>query len=460
MFLFLPFSLQAASLTVGKPVPLSMEIPYGQLTLTRAQQLALQDSPQIAEMLARIDEAKTVAAQARTDLWPTISIHAAQNWQAVSVRPDWSPEIRVEESLNHLNAGIEVNWLLFDGFSRRAAILAAKAREQATKGDARDTCRLLAESVAGAFYQAQLAAEAMQIARQNALFNRTLEDDAEKRCQTGNIPEAEYLNFSVKSLQAENNYLRAEQSFSVICTVLAKLMALPEPYLSPEMFPERGKQIDTQQELPELTGELAYAMKHRPDVQALSAEREALLQDRRNEQGKYAPRIYATGSYDYDQFRDYGTIDQNEHGSTIGVRLNWDLFNGRKRSVALQTLETKQAQLQQQYHQKELEIQAELQEALIKAKSLQAVCQREQYTLTLVRHIRDHVERSYRAGAAPLTRLNEAQSDLVTVSAAVASSRISYLQQLESLDAASGRILEDVIPEFHTARTVKAVSAE
>ncbi len=51
------------------------------------------------------------------------------------------------------------------------------------------------------------------------------------------------------------------------------------------------------------------------------------------------------------------------------------------------------------------------------------------------------MERSYKAGETTLTRLNEAQTDLVAVSAAVVTSRIHYLQQLEILRSASGRIL-------------------
>jgi len=440
--IWMPLSLEAASGDVEKPETLSMEIPYGRLTLAQAQKMALKASPKVAEMLARIEEAQAVSQQARASLWPTVSVHAGHDWQDLSMRPDWSPEVRMEESLKHFSTGVQINWLLFDGFSRRASILSAKAGEQANKDVADDVRRLLAESVAGAYYQAQLAAEGMQIAKQNSLFNRNLEIDAEKRFKAGAIPQAEYMNFSVKSLRAENNFLKARRYFSVVCIMMAKLLALPEPQLAPEMYPAEGAPVEALVELPQFEDELAYAMHHRPDLQALAANEEALLQKKKSDEGRYYPKVYAHGSYSYDEYTNYGIIDQTEHGSAVGLKLDWDLFSGGERAAKVRATEAKLMQLKRQREQKILEIQSSLQEALVRANASRAVYKRERYTLILVRRIRDHVERSYRAGATTLTRLNEAQTDLVSVSAAVATSRINYLQQLESLRAASGRILE------------------
>jgi outer membrane protein TolC len=69
--------------------------------------------------------------------------------------------------------------------------------------------------------------------------------------------------------------------------------------------------------------------------------------------------------------------------------------------------------------------------------------QRQQQTLLLTAKIRDHIEKAYRAGVATLTRLNEAQTDLVRAAGAEAASRINYLLALQQLKAASGRILDD-----------------
>jgi outer membrane protein TolC len=429
---------------MSKPAPLPMEIPHGRLTLARAQQMALAASPRVAEMLARITQAQAVSEQARAALWPQVSVHAGYDWQNQSIRPDWQPEIRVKESLTHLNTGIQINWLLFDGFSRQASILAAEANTQAAKEITDDVRRLLAEAVAGAYYQAQLAAEGMQIAKQNSLFNRSLEADAEKRFLAGAVPQAEYLNFSVKSLRAENNFLRAKQYYSTVCIMLAKLLARPKSRLAPDMYPMAVAQRAPLGEISRFKDEFAYAISHRPDLLALDAKRDALLQKERQGKAAFYPKVFITGSYDYDGYQDIGTIDQHEHGSAVGFSLNWDLFDGGRRSAKIDETKAALLQIKRQKEQKILEIQAALHQALVKARSSQAVYQRERYTLTLVRQIRDHVARAYQAGATPLTQLNEAQTDLVKIQASVATTHINYLQHLESLRAQSGRILEGI----------------
>ncbi|WP_320040624.1 TolC family protein [uncultured Desulfobacter sp.] len=434
----------AAPGKMNKPEPLCMDIPYGRLTLTQAQQMALSASPRVAEMLARINQAQAVCDQARADLWPTVTVHAGYDWQNQSIRPDWHPEIRVEESLKHQNTGIQINWLLFDGFSRQASILAAKAGTKAAEEMTEDVRRLLAKSVAGAYYQAQLAAEGMQIAKQNSLFNQNLARDAEKRFLAGAIPQAEYLNFNVKSLQAENSFLKAEQYYSVVCIMLAKLLARPDSRLAPDMYPMAEVQSETLDQLPIFEDEFAYAINHRPDLLLLDAKREALLQKKRQGKAAFYPKIFVTGSYDYDEYQNIGNIDQNEHGSAIGFSLNWDLFDGGRRLANIDETQTRLLQVKRQKQQKILEIQAALHQALVKVRFSQAVYQRERYTLKLVKQIRDHVERSYRVGVTTLTRLNEAQTDLVTVQASIATSRINCLLHLESLRAESGRILDGI----------------
>ncbi|PLX98773.1 MAG: hypothetical protein C0622_11375 [Desulfuromonas sp.] len=424
--------------------PLEMTIPYGQLTRPRAQQLALDASPGVAQMLARIDAARAVVEQARSTMLPVVSAYASQRWQDVSMQPDWAPLMRYEDSLKSFSSGIQVNWLLFDGFSRRASILASEAGVKAAMELTNEARRLLAEAVASAYYQAQLAAEGMLIARQNRLFNAQLESDAEIRWQAGVIAEAEKLNFSVKALQAENDYLEAQQNFSIVCTVLAELLARPEAELSADLYPVASPPEQDPTALPATADEANYALQHRPDLQAMETKHIALLLQKQALKGGYFPKIFLSGAYEYDRLDDLAITDQQERSSYLGFNLTWDLYKGGERSAKIREIDAQLQQLDKEMEQKRLAIQSTLKQARIRAEAARAIYLRQSHTLKLVQRIRDQIEKAYRAGAATLTRLNEAQTDLVKVSGAVAASRISYLQQLESLRAASGRILEDI----------------
>ena len=57
---------------------------------------------------------------------------------------------------------------------------------------------------------------------------------------------------------------------------------------------------------------------------------------------------------------------------------------------------------------------------------------------------RQHTAKAYRAGVNALTRLNEAQTDLVRAAAATGASRIRYRLTLAQLEAVTGRVLEDL----------------
>jgi outer membrane protein TolC len=427
------------------PPPLEMEIPYGSLTLRAAQQMAIDASPSVAETVASIEAAKAVVEQARATMMPQLS--AALSYQHQEISADIELEygstslpISIDSDSETLDATIQANWLLFDGFSRKASILAAEAQTKSTIEISDEARRLLAAAVASAYYRAQLAAEGMQIARQNQLFNRNLESDAEKRWQAGVIAEAEKLNFAVRALQAENDFLEAQQNFNVVCTVLAQLMALPDARLTPELYPCTCDTLDELAVLPSFEDEFAYALQQRPDLKALSAGREALQFKKKANMGSYYPKVGLGAGYEQMDFGDTGDLGIGY----VGLSLSWNLYDGGSRSAKIRESEAQLVELSSQQQQKVLEVKSNLRQILIRAESARAVYQRQLYTLSLVQRIRDHIEMAYRAGAATLTRLNEAQTDLVAVSAAVASSRINYLQQLESLKATSGRILEDL----------------
>ena len=103
------------------PLPLDMVIPYGQLSLRQAQQQAIEASPGVAAAVARVQQAQALVDQARSD-------HAAAGGrqpQSPVAGPVDSARLgrrryRYNDAVKDFSAGVQVNWLLFDGFARRA----------------------------------------------------------------------------------------------------------------------------------------------------------------------------------------------------------------------------------------------------------------------------------------------------------------------------------------------------
>lgn len=423
---------------------LQMGIPRGQLTLDQAQRLALENSPGIAEAVARIEAAEAVVDQARASLWPQLSLNAGYQLQDSTMQPDWKPEVRKNDSFNNLTAGIQASWLLFEGFARKARILAAHYSGEAAEAGLQETRRLLTDTVANAFYQAQLAAESMLIARNNQQFNTLLEADADKRWQVGTIPESEKLNFSVRALQAESDYLSAAQNFDVVSMILAELLALPGAGLPQQFYPVAATESHNFKDVPNLEEELDYALRHRSDLQVLKAQLAALAEQKKVRKGSYYPKVGLYGGLKYSDLNGVGTVDQEEHDSYVGLNLSWDLFTGGARSAQVREVDRNAAQVRHQLEQKILAVQSQIGQAGARARQTYAMYQRQQKALTMTIRIRDHIEKSYRAGVTTLTRLNEAQRDLVQMAGRAIYSRINYQIALKDLETASGRWLTEL----------------
>ncbi len=267
-------------------------LPQGSLTLREAQSRALRNSPGIAAAVARIEAAEAVVAQARASLWPQLTLTAGYRLQDSTMQPDWAPEIRRDDSFNNFRAGLQGGWLVFDGFARQARILAARHGVEASEAGLDEVKRLLCTAVNNAFFQAQLAVEKMRIAKSNQEFNRLLEADADKRWRAGAIAEAEKLNFSVRALQAESDYLAAAQNLAVVGTVLVELMALPDARLPEALYPVSALDREIGGAVPEIGTELKYALAHRSDLMALKARLAAAEQRKKTERGKFFPSVF------------------------------------------------------------------------------------------------------------------------------------------------------------------------
>jgi len=417
-------------------------LPEGSLTLAEARRVALENNPGIARALKNIEVAQAVLQQARSLWYPGLSIGAGYNRMDVSVQPEWAPNLRYKDSFNDSSANIQASWLVFDGFARRANILASKYGVAQSEHLHTEAQRLLLDAVTAAFVQSQRSLEAMAIAAQDLSFNRILEGDSQKRYDAGTIPEADLLNFSVRALRAETGFMQAERNYQIACTVLAQLMAISGAELPPDLRPARSSGIG-EEVLPEYEAEVEYALQHRPDLLALAAGRRALQQQVRAKKGAYAPQVALVAGADFTHQNDMAyTPGIKNHNSYVGVAASWDLFTGGRRSAKVREAAAQLAALDETYSETILHIQSSIRQALETARVAFETYQRNQQANELTVRIRESVEKSYKAGAASLTRLNEAQTDLTRSAGAAALSRIEYLQALERLAAETGRILE------------------
>lgn len=415
------------------------DIPQGSLTLEQAFTMAVASNPDILVAKQRIDEAGAVLKQARSAYLPTVSLKGSVKALDTTVQPDWNPYLRMDESFNEVGVGLELTWLLFDGFSRKANTLAAAHGVERQKEAVAETRRLLFKAVATAFYQAQLAVEGMVVARHNQEFNQTLEKDSRIRWEVGTVAESEMLNFSIKSLQAESDYKTAERDFKVVKTVLAQLLALPGSHLPKELYPVRIYR-SRQNPMVGFEADLDFALDHRPDLKALDQGILAMNQKLAAQKGTFYPTVALITGADYQFQKNITVTDQEEHDTYVGIVASWDLYTGGRRGGKIEEIGAQIRTLDHQRNQLVLAISSAIRQSRDRAEAAFEIYERQQKTLEMIQKVRDHVEIAYRAGMLSLTRLNEVQTDLVRGAGAVAATWIDYRMALVDLMAETGRI--------------------
>lgn len=436
VFLLLLLSLPFQGLSASEHAE---SAPEKHLTIEQAKQIALENNPGTKQTLARIRSAEAILGQAYASWFPTVSANGGYFFRHVDMQPDWQPDMRVKKDIRETNGGIELNWLLFNGFARKAETLAAGyGVEQARKTHA-DTERLLMESVATAYYQAQLARENIRIAEKNAEFNRALEQNAMIRREVGSASRSEMLNFSIRTVQAESDSIQADRNYTIARTVLAELMGASgkKPGVAPA--PAR-KNVETIRPIPSSEQLIAIALENRPDLQAVDAGLNAAVHRKNAAKGSWLPSIGLTAGLNYTKQTGADPV-QEERDRYAGVTASWDIFTGGKRSRKFQQKKAEVHALEAEKQKKILSIQSGIRQAAASAKAAREQWKRQEDALKMTRRVRDDIELLYTTGSATLTRLNEAQADLVRAEGLAASSRVQYLLALEKLYSESGMVL-------------------
>ncbi len=411
------------------------------LTLAELRARVLSGSPSVQESLQRIEAANAVLKQARSAYLPAVSLSGYSGYVEASAHPDFSLSNRYRENMTQTSGSLEVSWLLFDGFARRARTLAAKYGRQQSREAADETRRLLILSATVSFRQAQLARENIQTAEQDAAFNRKQEDDARKRFDAGMLPEADVHNFSIRLLLAENSAAQARLNYQTAGAVLAQLMALPEAQLPEALHPVEIL-FEALAPVPEMTSELEYALSHRPDFQAVASGLQALEQRARAAKGDLLPQIALAGELNYTESEDYSVVSNfGDYDSFVGVVAKWDLFSGGRKLGAVREASAEMRALEAQQEALRLSIRSAVRQLIDEAKTAGEIYVRQKKIYELTAQVRDSIEKAYRAGAVSITRLNEAQTDLVKARTGYSSSYINCLLMRNRIDIDTGRVL-------------------
>lgn len=418
-----------------------------ELSLERAQQIALINNPSIVSAYHAVNAAKMRYYQAIGQYSPTLSAGFDANFGTSRVTravngtvTDWGTSFTTSTS-------ISANWMLFDGLSREFTMLQSRHGLAQTQLAEEDAKRILLRAVTYAYYDILSAEAASGIARQDLKFQLQNLEETELKLELGAVNLSDVLNFKIRVNAAQSNLIAATYNYEVAVYALAVLMGYPEGTLPDNVtFPKLPSTVD--ELVLSVDSYLDIALVNRPD---LKAYREAVTIAKYEEYKKYSaysPSIsaYSSMSYGTSSSRTYpkGELPEdyeyysysNRPSFAVGIKANWTLFNGFIRYNQMREAQAALAQNRYELANAWLTVVNEVRGSY--ANYLNQVKQAKLYakTLQLVIKQRDLVQEEYRSGNCELTRLNEAETNLVSSQTDLINAMVNVYRAKAQLSAA------------------------
>ena len=462
----------------------------GVLTVDEALRIALEQNPTLEAARTRIEQAQQRVRQARSAYFPTVDARysVSKTWlpdnqldaQRSAIRRQqraslgqrlgggfggaggggttsldlptlassftiWAFETRnaldIDTTREQYAGSLQANWIVFDGFERKFNYTAAQLAREEFESVYDEFSRQLLAAVADTYYRAQLARQFVTISRADQEFQERQLRDAEARRRVGTGSLSDMLNFEVGKNRALANVLDSERTYEIAMLGLATLLGFPE-----SQFPEGVTLLEIESEQPiEMTqpeeDELVYlAFEQRPDL------RQQRLAIDRSEAGvgaaraPFYPRVFASASADGVR-NDTAWPDANDYSQTLGLTVTYELFAGGRNRAAVAEARERRKEAQWELTALELDAAQDVRAAAENVRTAQQLLMLERRNTELVERTRDLVEREYRAGQAPLTRLNEAQRDFIAAEANLANALVGLRRAWYELRSATGESL-------------------
>lgn len=435
----------AAALSQAQTQALAVATADGILDLAEAKRITLADNPSIAAALARVDMAAAAIRESQAALFPTLSLSSsATHTEDTPLALGGGADAATSRTYTLTGS---TSWLLFDGFATHFRVAAARHNQAASREAARDVQRLLLQGVALSYYEALLAREAMTIARRDRDFNRELSAETRKRFDAGVVSRSEVLNFDIRVALADSSYLAAESDLFKARVALAELLGIPAASLPAGLEQAPLPTAGAATALPDLQIELEYALANRPDYLQFLESRRRLEAERQALRGDYLPRLSVAADYGWYRLRNPRFHDDRDASSSIGLAATWDLFSGGATTAHEARLLAQAREINESINSLKQAIVAQLRQRLDASRVAGEQVTLQQRIRDLTLETRDLVRSEYMAGRAGLTRLNEAQTDLVRAEGQSAQALIRQAQVTELLAGASGRNLGAIGPE-------------
>ena len=416
----------------------------GILDLATARQIALADNPGLAAARERIAQAQARIKAAKSSWWPSLDLNAGGSRTRLSTNGyDQAVDLAMlsgttaDRTQESYRAGLNATWVLFDGFRRKFSDEMARLDEKAGISSLENSRRLLVQAVTAAYFNAQLATSRVTIAQADTDFYQDQLSEAEARHRVGSGRLSDVLNIRVRINAARAALLTARREREAALYGLAALMGIDNARLPehPELEPmDEDPKIGGECKVEEL---IALALGNRPDIREAEIRLRQLDAGLHQAKAPFYPAVVLGGGISAGP-SDESSLDSDDISSTVSLNLTWNLFRGGGDRARQAELLAQKREATYRLQDLRNTIAAEVRQAVAMVSATAEQVELQRRTVELVGKNRDLTEQEYRAGQTTLTRLNEAQRDLITTRGRLAQALVGFRQAQLNLETVTG----------------------
>ena len=304
------------------------------------------------------------------------------------------------QALDQRGAQVKVNQALFAPSLWFAIRAAYQGEAQATQS-VEQARREILFGVAQTYYGVASLRKLVRISEELLGIAERQEKDAKVRLDAGTIPKVGALRGQIDRTRAEQDLLRARNSYESARISLSALL---------DRDPDFEVEEPAEPAMPESTEALeAQALKLRPDVLAARYAEGVATNLRRSAMAQYLPSVGAFGQW---QYSNVGGFTGKETSWAVGLAATWTILDGGLREATIRENGAKLAEAEANRRNAEVKASAEVRQALLDLQSARANAVKSREQARLAEENQRLVDISFKAGAATAVEQADATGQL------------------------------------------------
>ncbi len=407
-----------------------------ELTLEDAQALALENNPDFLSIRFSIDSARARYYQSFSSYAPTLNagMSISQSFSKMYMSENTSKTRNQSESYRPSLSG---NWLIFDCLAREMNILSTRYELKQAISARDDAKRLLLRAVAYAYNAILLDITQISIAQAEIDYAKKMLAEAQNKYDAGTGLLTDVLNFKISLHQGELNKIKTQHSLESDKYVLAGYLGITDGTIPENVtFPEiQAKDII----LANVEIYLDEALQNRPDLRQIREGLKAAKYSYWKSFSAFGPTVSANFELGYGTNHNVPKSGGNTWTGTgsfsYGLNANWNLFNGFSDYMTMKAALANLAKQDYTLAKTWIDVVTDVRTSYDNCINYMEQEKVTKTILDLTKQTRDMVENEYLAGTALVTRLNEAERDLLSASNNLALATINTSNAKAQLEA-------------------------